>query len=199
VIVVDDHPAVTAGLLAILDREVGITPCGAVRTLDEAVDEVRRQRPDLVLTDFHLLGGDGLSLCRRLKALREPPRVLLYSVFSPQALTPAALLAGAEGVVSKAAPVDQLLDSMRLAARGKLVVPRSSQQLLVDAADELDPVDRPIFGMRVAGTSTAAIARTAKLSPDEVEWKVDLMLAHLKRGLSAGSAHSEPSASSGSA
>ncbi len=187
VLVVDDHPAVVAGLVAILDREVGIAPRGAAQSVHEAVDEVRRLRPDLVLTDFQLLDGDGLTLCRRLKVLNRPPRVLLYSAYSTEGLAPAVLLAGAEGIVGKATPVADLLDAIRLAARGELVLPQLPQRILAQASGHLDAADLPIFGMRVAHTPTAEIATTLGLTADEVEWKIDLMLASLKRNLAGAS------------
>jgi DNA-binding NarL/FixJ family response regulator len=183
VLVVDDHPAVLAGLLAILNREVGIAPSGTARNAQEALDEALRLRPDLVLTDFQLLDGDGLSLCRMLKALSDPPCVLLYSACADEKLTVAALVAGAEGVVGKARPVDDLLEAIRQAARGELVLPQVPQSVLASASRGLDPTDMPIFGMRVARTPVPEIAETLGLDPDEVEWRIDLMLAGFRRDL----------------
>ncbi len=183
VLVVDDHPAVLAGLLTVLEREPGIKPCGAARGPNTAVDEARKARPDVVLTDFQLEGGDGLSLCRALRLEADPPRVLLYSAYADERLAAAALVAGAEGIVAKGAPLDELLEAVRLASRGELVLPRLTEEVLATASARLDPLDMPVFGMRIARTPVPEIAETLHIPSNRVETRIDVILARLKRGL----------------
>ena len=64
----------------------------------------RRQRPDVVILDPQLLDGDGLGTCRRLRALDPAPRVVLYSAGGDPTLPVTARVAGADGLVDKAAP-----------------------------------------------------------------------------------------------
>jgi DNA-binding NarL/FixJ family response regulator len=180
---VDDHPAVLAGLLTVLEREVGVTACGAARGAGSAVEEVRNAGPDLVLTDFQLEDGDGLSLCRTLSLEPEPPRVLLYSAYADERLAAAALVAGAEGLVAKGAPVDDILEAVRLGSRGELVLPRLPEQVLTAAAQRLDPLDMPVFAMRIARTPVAEIAETLRIPSEHVETRIDMILATLRQGL----------------
>jgi DNA-binding NarL/FixJ family response regulator len=177
---VDDHPAVRAGLLAILDSEPGIVSLGAVDGAEQAVERAGRGRPDLILADYQLSDGDGLALCRSMEALPEPPRVLLYSAYAGDDLAIAALVAGANGVVSKAAPSDELFEAIRLAARGEDVLPPPSREVIAETARALEAEDMAILGMRVARTPVAQIADTLRTDREHVERRIDVILARLK-------------------
>jgi DNA-binding NarL/FixJ family response regulator len=68
VIVVDDHPALRAGLHTVLDSEPGIAYAGESNGSEESLwPLLRRVEPDVVLLDYHLPKGDGLQLCYRIK------------------------------------------------------------------------------------------------------------------------------------
>ncbi|MEJ7717391.1 MAG: response regulator [Thermoleophilaceae bacterium] len=73
VLLVDDHPALRAGLGTVLRLEPGLIPVGAAADAEAALEEARRRDPNVVLVDYHLPGDDGLMLCRRLKEL-DPRR-----------------------------------------------------------------------------------------------------------------------------
>ena len=178
---VDDHPAVRAGLLVLLDSEPGIVSLGAVDGAKQAVEQAGRGRPDLILADYQLSEGDGLALCRTMEALPEPPRVLLYSAYAGDDLAIAALVAGANGVVSKAAPPDELFEAIRLAARGEDVLPPLSRQVVAETARALEAEDMAILGMRVARTPVAQIADTLRTDREHVERRIDIILTRLKR------------------
>ena len=103
ILVVDDHPALQAGLWTVLRGEPGLVPIGAVSRPREALGEVARANPDVVLVDYQLPDEDGLVLCQRLKRLPDPPRVLIYSAYASPTLALPAIVAGADGAVNKAA------------------------------------------------------------------------------------------------
>ena len=79
VVVIDPQPAVRAGLAMLLRTEPGLVPVGAAVGAHDGLELVTRQRPDVVLLDPQLLDGDGLGMCRRLRALDPAPRVVLYT------------------------------------------------------------------------------------------------------------------------
>jgi DNA-binding NarL/FixJ family response regulator len=184
---VDDHPAVRAGLLAIIDSEPGIVSLGAVDGAEQAVEQAGRARPDLIRADYQLSDGDGLALCRSMEALPEPPRVLLYSAYASDDLAIAGLVAGADGVVSKAAPPDELFEAIRLAARGKDVLPPVSGEAVAETARALEAEDMAILGMRVARTPVVQIAETLRADLEHVERRIDVILARLKGRLEGAS------------
>ena len=65
VALIDDHPALVAGLTAVLRAEPGIVPVGTAADGAEAEHLLYQTQPDLVLLDYHLPSGDGLQLCQR--------------------------------------------------------------------------------------------------------------------------------------
>ena len=179
-LVVDDHPAVLAGLVAVLRSEPGLVPVGAAGRPDEALTRAEHRHADVALVDYHLQESDGLVLCRRLKALRRPPGVLVYSAFADKKLAIPAIVAGADALVDKGAPTDELLDAIRAVARGATTMPRVPPELMAATAARLDPVDLPILGMLMDRTPAAEIARVLRIDEPELESRLANMLQRLK-------------------
>lgn len=69
-VVVDDHPAMRAGIAAVLDQAPDIECCGEAASGAELWPLVQRTAPDVVVMDWHLPGDDGLVLCHRVKRHR---------------------------------------------------------------------------------------------------------------------------------
>jgi DNA-binding NarL/FixJ family response regulator len=118
----DDHPAVLAGLQRLLE------PARDIEVLAAASDEVALaralggRRADVVIVDYDPARGDALSLCRRMKSRPDPPRVLFYTAYASPALTIAARAARADGVVDKSETAAALLHAIRRIADGETVL-----------------------------------------------------------------------------
>jgi DNA-binding NarL/FixJ family response regulator len=121
VIVIDDHPAVRAGLVALLRQEPGFIPAATAAGIAEARELLTTRRFDVALADYQLADGTGAELCLELNA--EPP-FLVYTAFFDDAVERAAQAAGASGVVPKAAPAEELFDALRTIAKGGRVFGR---------------------------------------------------------------------------
>jgi DNA-binding NarL/FixJ family response regulator len=188
ILLVDDHPAVRAGLLAVLRAEPGLVPLGAAESVGDLWPRLAATRPDVVVLDYHLPGTDGLRLCRQIKRTMPPPRVLLYSAYAGGTLGVAARLAGADGVVHKGAPASELFDAIRRIGRGQPVLPPAPRELLEAVAGRLDTEDLPVLGMVVAGTPHAEIARVLRLEPAELAARVDRMIGALRIDVAGTSA-----------
>lgn len=189
VVLVDDHPALRAGLFTVLRAEPGIVPLAAVSSPSEALAELQRGRPDLVLVDYHLQEGDGLTLCHRLKSFPEPHRVLIYSAYADERLTIPAMVAGADGVANKAAPAEELFEAIRVIARGEPLLPPVSREQMELAGSRLDPEDLPILGMIMDRTDRGQIAEVLRLPASELEERIVRMLGALRvevPGIAAG-------------
>ena len=180
ILLVDDHPALRAGLTAVLRAEPGLVPLGTAASEEELWPALHRTKPDVVILDYHVPPADGLQLCRRIKRSMPPPRVLLYSAYADASLVIPSMLAGADGVVNKGAPANELYDAIRTVARGDRVVPPLSRELLDDANARLHQDDLPILGMALDGTPESEIARTLGLSADEMTHRMDRMISTLK-------------------
>ena len=179
-LLVDDHPALRTGLTAVLRAEPGLVPLGTAASEDELWPALNRTKPDVVLLDYHLPPADGLVLCRRIKRTMPPPAVLLYSAYADASLVIPALLAGADGVVNKGAPANELYDAIRTVARGEQVMPPITRELLDAAQSRLDDEDIPVLMMALDGTSEAEIARTLNVAPDDMAHRLDRMISRLK-------------------
>src|ERR1700710_1549494 len=111
IVLIDDHPAVRAGLRGLIEDEDGMRVAASAATAREGFEAIADTQPGLALIDLHLPDDDGLSLCLRTRTI--PPRVIIYSAFADAGLAVRALIAGAEGVLPKATPPRLLLDALR--------------------------------------------------------------------------------------
>src|SRR3954452_17121723 len=179
VLVVDDHAAVRAGVQAVLAREPDLQPIGGASSADQALDKARARRPDVAVVDHRLEAGDGLTLTRKLKALPDPPAVLVYSAHADASLTVAAVVAGADGVVGKGADADHLCDAIRVVADGGSVRPKLLPSTLRSSAQRLDTADVPILGMLVHRTPPAEIARVLDMTEGRLDARRWAMLRRL--------------------
>jgi DNA-binding NarL/FixJ family response regulator len=178
-LVVDDHAAVRAGLIGLLRREPGLVPLGAVGSVEEALREARNLEPQVALIDFQLPDGDGLTLCRELKLLPNPPRVVVYSAFARPALAVAATIAGADGLVDKGVEVDDLFDAIRAVGRGERALPPLEPEMVTRCTARIDPDDVSIFGMLMSGTPIADVAEVLSTGERQVEERLRAMLGDL--------------------
>lgn len=149
------------GLVSVLKGEPGFIPVAAAADSQQALIDSRRAAADVALVDYHLKGGeDGLLLGLQLKQLTSPPRVVIYSGYAKQELAIAAAVAGADALVDKGAPVDELFEAVRGAARGERNLPSVSPESLEAAGAALDTEDLPLLGMAMAGEPVRDIAST---------------------------------------
>ena len=101
VVIVDDHPALRAGLHAVVDAEPGIVFAGESGGDEESLwPAINRSRPDLILLDYHLPRGDGLQLCYRIKHDVPAPKVIIFTAYASGPLAVPAVRAQVPGVTS---------------------------------------------------------------------------------------------------
>jgi DNA-binding NarL/FixJ family response regulator len=181
VLVVDDHAAVRSGLTALLADEPDLRPVGAAAGAREALELAGRLTPDVAVVDFQLGDRDGLTLCRQLKELPHPTRVLLYSAYADGPLALAAVIAGADGVVHKAELADDLCRAIRTVASGGGAVPAISPASHAMVAECLEAEDLPILAMLVAGTEPREIADVLGVEPDWLAARRWAMIERLRR------------------
>jgi DNA-binding NarL/FixJ family response regulator len=179
--IVDPQPAMRAGLTMLLRTEPGLVPTGAANGAADGLDLVERMRPDVVLLEQHLLDGDGLSLCRRLKALPEPPRVILYTADPEGSLVLLARVACADGLVDKSADPRELFEAIRVVVRGGSALPPLEPEQLDAAAHQIDPEDLALLAMLVDGTPAWDAADTLRLDRRKVGRRIERLLGRLRQ------------------
>ena len=180
--IVDPQPAVRAGLTMLLRTEPGLVPVGVANGAHEGFELVERLRPTVVLLEHHLPDGDGLSLTRRLKQLSHAPQVIVYTADPDGSLVLPARVAGADGVVDKAAAPDELFEAIRVVARGDTALPPLDAHELDAAAHRIDPEDLALMAMLVDGTPVVDAADTLRLDRRKVGGRIERLLGRLRAG-----------------
>jgi DNA-binding NarL/FixJ family response regulator len=186
--VIDPQPAVRAGLSMLLRTEPGLVPVGAAAGVHDGVELADRLRPDVVLLEPHLLDGDGLGLCRRLRAAADAPQVVLYAGDTDPALGLLARVAGADGLVDKAADPVELFEAIRVVARGGSALPPVDAAELDAAAHRIHPEDLALLAMLVDRTPTADVADTLHLDRRRMGRRIERLLGRLRSRPAAGAA-----------
>jgi DNA-binding NarL/FixJ family response regulator len=174
--VVDDHPAVRLGLVQLLEGQRDFSVEAVCTEAEGAVAQAELLSSDVAVVDYHLGGRSGLWVCRRLKQLAEPPRVIIYSAFANDHLATCGVLAGADGVLNKAGLGSELCGAIRSVARGRRVLPKVSRPLADMLRRRLNDTEQPIFGMLMAGIPRSEITQTLGVSARELASREAAML-----------------------
>jgi DNA-binding NarL/FixJ family response regulator len=181
VIVLDDHPAMRAGLQAI------IAPHADLRLLGLAADErelwpmMEATHPTVVVLDIHHPGRSGLDMTLRITRVHDAPRVVVYAAYTPPELIVAASVAGAAAVVNKASPPATLLEALRCVEPAAIGLARIPRGIQVAAAARLDPSDHAVLAMRLAGHRADEIANTLGITEQAVYGRISAVVAQLER------------------
>jgi two-component system, NarL family, response regulator LiaR len=195
VLIVDDHKVVRQGLRFLLGQEPGIEVVGECADGASASSAVRSLEPDVVLLDLFLPGPDGrpgpegIDVLRQIRQDRPRTEVLMLTSSAEDEHVLAAVRAGALAYLPKTAGVDQLVESVRAAARGESVLePRIAARLVREVResasrrrplDPLSPREVEVLTVLARGRSNREIARALAISEETVKAHVSSILAKL--------------------
>jgi DNA-binding NarL/FixJ family response regulator len=193
VLLVDDQSLIRAGFRMILDAEEGIEVVGEAADGAQAVNSVKRLKPDVVLMDIRMPEMDGIEATRRITAVEGSPKVLMLTTFDLDEYVYDALRAGASGFLLKDVPAEQLVDGIRLVAQGEaLLAPSVTRRLIQEFSrtppaqrelpptlEELTPRELEVFKLLARGMSNAEIAAELVVSETTVKTHVARVLMKL--------------------
>jgi len=173
-LLVDDHPVVRAGLRAVLGPAEGIEVVAEAGSAGEAVRQAREGNIDVVLMDLRLGdGADGVAATSEIRALPNPPHVLILTTYETDTDILRAVEAGATGYLLKDADPDALIRAIGAAAAGETVLaPVVASRLLgrMQSPDKaLTSRELDILGRVADGDSNKDIARACAISEATVK------------------------------
>ena len=143
VLIVDDHRLVAEGLRLVLDQCDDIEVVGLAGDGAHAFEVALRTSPDVLLVDYRLAEESGAEVATRVRTLRPETRVVFVSMVSSHPLLEEAVKAGARGYLLKTDPPEDLVDAVRRAAAGEMLIPaRTLADLMVGGGDGACLLDR---------------------------------------------------------
>ncbi|WP_020389198.1 response regulator [Kribbella catacumbae] len=174
IVLVDDHPVVRAGMRALVEGQDDLTVVGEAPDGATAEKVVTSTHPDVVLMDLNLgEGPGGAEVTSRLRALAEPPRVLVLTTYDTESDILRAIDAGAAGYLLKDAPADDLFRAIRGTARGETILAPAVAATLVRRAASPEPMlterEVEILGLLANGLTNKEMARQLFVSEATVK------------------------------
>lgn len=136
----DDQAMVRTGFRMIVDSQPDMRIIGEAADGQDAVDLIRRERPDVILMDIRMPRMDGIEATRRVAGLT---RVVILTTFELDEYVFDALAAGASAFLLKAAPPEDLIKAIRVVADGDaLLAPSVTKRLIEEFAKRPEPASR---------------------------------------------------------
>jgi two-component system invasion response regulator UvrY len=182
----DDHPIVRAGLSALL-QGAGHTIVGEGDDITQALSEVNRLAPDILMLDLHLDGRSGFEVLADMQRRQLSTRVIVLSMSDQPRNVAEALRMGASGYVLKGSASIELVAAVEAVTQGHRYLGAGLTDIAVrgltsdaDRGNTLSPRERQILVMVASGKSSAAIGEELHLSPKTVDTYRSRLMAKLK-------------------
>ncbi len=191
VLFVEDHRLLADSLSAMLAREPDIEVIGIAGTVAEA-KELSRERPDVVLMDYHLPDGTGADATRAIKARWPSARVVMVTALSDDETVLESIQAGADGYLTKDRAAEEVVLAVRAAYAGETLLPRSviaeiarrvaASRERVDerrAIEPLTPRELEVLRALTEGLSTPEICEQLYIAPNTLRTHVQNIMGKL--------------------
>jgi DNA-binding NarL/FixJ family response regulator len=182
ILIADDHPVLRRGLRALIEEEPDMEVVGEAGNGLEAVQLAERLRPDVVIMDISMPELDGLEATRRIRERSPSTYILILTVHAHERYLFPVLKAGASGYVRKTAADEELIEAIRVVARGDVFLYPSATRMLLDdylaqvragreqdSYESLSEREREILRLLAEGHTNAEIAQKLNLSVKTVE------------------------------
>jgi two-component system, NarL family, nitrate/nitrite response regulator NarL len=194
VLIVQDHPLLASALARVLEGQPDLAVSGVSATGAEAVRSAALQRPDVVLMDFRLPDVTGPEAARMIQSEHADAAIVFHSADESETALLDAVDAGATAYLTKDATADQIVEAVRKASRGEVLIPvelfaraiarqrgvvtkkREREQLIA----EFTPRELDILHLLAEGLDTTAMSKSLGIAPHTVEWHVRHVIEKLQ-------------------
>ncbi|ONI72671.1 DNA-binding response regulator [Actinosynnema sp. ALI-1.44] len=187
-LLVDDHEVVRRGLRDLLNGEKDIEVVAEAGSVGEAVVRATASTPDVAIVDVRLPDGNGVELCRTLRALPNGPRCLVLTAFDDEEALVGAIMAGASGYLLKQVRGHDLVKAVHEVAQGRSLLDPVTTARVLDRmrraadSDELNALterERKVLELIGEGLTNRQIAEQLFLAEKTVKNYVTSVLAKL--------------------
>lgn len=184
VLIVDDHPLFREGLKSLINRSLTYITAGEAGSGEDALEQIRKHKPDLVTMDISLPGISGIDCAREISEKYPNTQLLIVSMHPKFEFIAEAFKAGAKGYVVKEATSAKLIQALDALSRGEYfldggisfeLINRLMAEANKDQLDdeelycELSPREQQVMRLVVEGKSSKQIAEILSLSPKTIE------------------------------
>ena len=174
VMLVDDHDLVRTGLRRLLDDTSGIKVIAEAPDGEQAIQQVRKRKPDVILMDVSMPGIGGLEATRKITQVSPDMKVIAVTIHDDDPFPARLLEAGAAGYITKGCDIDEIIQAIQAVHSGKqYLTPNVAQKLALSLVnkhgksllDELTQREVQVMLMVVRGDSNRDISEQLCLSP----------------------------------
>lgn len=187
VVLVDDHRMFADSMARLLSSEPDLDVVATVATAEEALRAVARHRPRVVLLDHQLPGRSGVEVARDIKATTPDVMVVMITGSTEDRVLLGAIDAGCSGFLTKDHAADEVVEAVRAAAAGEVLIPPALLARLLPQLNrahrglgwDLSPREIEVLGLLATGAANKAIAAQLHLSVNTIRNHVQQILTKL--------------------
>ncbi len=193
ILIVDDHPVVRDGLLAILGTQLDFEVVGEASSGPEALRKYEQHNPHVVLLDLEMPKMDGVEVIRRLRQSTPEAKVVVFTAFDTDERILGAVQAGAKGYLLKGAPRNELFNAIRVVQQGgtllqpvvasRLMNKLSDPQLVSNLTEDLSPREFEVLELLVKGKQNKEIAAALFITERTVKFHISSIQANWMRAI----------------
>lgn len=182
IVIVDDHPVMREGLQELLAQHSDLQVCGQADSIVNALHEIERSHPDVVVLDLTLGAEDGVDLIRKLRETRPEVRILVLSMHDELLYAERLLSLGVHGYIMKQEAATEFLRALRKVITGEVYVSQAVNARLLEqiarsrprgasgsGLDILTSREREVLELTGQGRTTREIAQALAMSEKTVD------------------------------
>ncbi|GAC1510140.1 MAG: response regulator transcription factor [Candidatus Dormibacteraceae bacterium] len=193
VLIVQDHPLLASAMARLLDSQEDLSVCGIARRGDEAARLAAQAQPSVVLMDFLLPDSSGPVAAAKIRSAVPDAAIVFHSAEESETALLDAIDAGAAAYLTKSATADQIVEAVRMAAVGEVLIPAAlfakaiarRRKVATDrqAREKLlagfTPRELDVLRQLAQGQNTSTMSTHLGIAPHTVEWHVSHVIEKL--------------------
>jgi DNA-binding NarL/FixJ family response regulator len=186
ILIVQDHPLLASAIARVLESQEDLSVCAIARRGDEAASLAARDRPDVVLMDFRLPDATGPAAAAAILSAAAKAAIVFHSADESETALLDAIDAGATAYLTKSATADEIIEAVRRASVGEVLIPVAlfaraiarQRELGADRAareklfGEFTPRELDALRLLAEGHDTSTLAELMGIAPHTVAWHI---------------------------